>query len=98
MKLLGKWILDESDEHGLVELGDVALEFDSNGGLTYTIRGAKSDERILMNYKIDGCVLTTNQLSAPRQECTNFSFTEDGLLLLEIGGQEFVFRRELVSQ
>lgn len=93
MRLLGTWVVDESDRHTLAELGDVQLEFDDNGGLTYVIRTDGKKQVILMQYEVDGDMIVTDQPSAPHVERTLFSLSDDGRLVLAFGGEPFTFRR-----
>ena len=93
MTLVGMWVIDESDRHALAELGNVLLEFDENGGLTYIIRGEGERQIILMQYEVDGDTIITDQSSAPRVERTSFSISDDGRLVLAFGGEPFTFRR-----
>ena len=93
MRLVGAWVVDESDQHTLAELGDVLLQFDNNGGLTYVIRTDGKQQVILMRYEVDGDVIVTDQPSAPRVERTLFSLSDDGRLVLAFGGEPFTFRR-----
>jgi hypothetical protein len=94
MSLVGTWVIDERDCHALIELGDVLLEFDEDGGLTYVIREHDKSQIILMRYEIDGNVLITDQPSAPRIERTVFSLSAGGLLRLAFGGEPYTFKRQ----
>jgi hypothetical protein len=91
--LVGTWVVDESDRHALAELGDVLLEFNESGGLTYVIRGDGKQQVILMQYEVEGDTIITDQPSAPRVERTKFSFSDDGTLVLAFGGEPFTFKR-----
>lgn len=93
MMLVGRWVVDESDRHALAELGDVLLDFDEKGGLTYVIRADGKKQIILMQYEVDGDTIVTDQPSVPRVERTSFSLSDNGRLVLAFGGEAFTFRR-----
>lgn len=93
MTLLGQWVVDKSDRHTLEKLGDVVLQFDETGGLTYIVRRDGKQQTILMSYEVNGNIITTDQLSAPRVERTVFSISENSLLTLSFGGEPVTFRR-----
>lgn len=86
MKLVGAWVVDETDAQALERWGNVVLEFDESGGLSYTIRGDDKDEIIILRYQVEGSTLIADQPSAPRVERAPFSFTPDGVLILAFGG------------
>jgi hypothetical protein len=86
MNLVGAWVVDETDALTLERWGNVVLEFDESGGLSYTIRGDDKDEIIILRYQVEGSALITDQPSAPKVERTQFSFTPDGVLVLAFGG------------
>jgi hypothetical protein len=94
MNLVGTWIVKDTDKRTLAELGDVVLEFQENGGLTYTIRGPAKDQIIKLRYKIEGSTLVTDQPSAPRVERTAFSISDDGVLTLAFVGVPYRFARQ----
>jgi len=93
MSLVGTWVVDRTDTRALAELGDVVLEFQDDGRLTYTIRGQTTDQIILMQYKVEGDVIVTDQPSSPRVERTAYALSPDGTLTLEFGGVAYRFRR-----
>ncbi len=93
MKLVGSWVVDEADQRARADLGDVLLEFDEHGGLTYVIRSHDKNQIILMTYEIDGNTIITDQPSAPQVRRTVFSLSDDGLLTLAFGGEPYRFRR-----
>jgi len=94
MSLLGTWVVDRTDKRALAELGDVLMEFHDDGRLTYTIRGETKDQIILMQYKVEGDILVTDQPSHPRVERTAYSLSPEGTLTLEFGGVPYHFRRQ----
>jgi len=93
MSLLGAWVVDRTDARALAELGDVLLEFQEDGQLTYTIRCKTKDQIILMQYKVEGDIIVTDQPSAPQVERTPYLLSRDGILTLEFGGVTYRFRR-----
>jgi hypothetical protein len=92
MKLTGKWVMDQTDHHALMLFGDIALEFDEDGGLTYIIRRDGKQQIIFLRYYVDGHTLITDQPSHPRFERTTFSISDDGLLVLAFDGESLRFR------
>ena len=94
MKLIGTWIVDDSDRRALSDLGDVRLAFGLDGTLVYTARGRDKDQIVNLTYQIEGATIVTDQPSAPRVERTPFSLPEEGLLTLEFDGVAYRFRRE----
>ena len=93
MNLLGAWAVDRTDARALAELGDVLLEFQEHGQLTYMIRCETKDQIILMRYKVEGDTIITDQPSSPQEERTAYSLSPDGILTLEFGGTPYRFRR-----
>jgi hypothetical protein len=93
MSLVGTWIVKNTDKRTLADLGDVVLEFEENGRLTYTIRGSTKDQIIKLRYKIEGSTLITDQPSAPRVEKTAFFLSEGGILTLAFDGVPYQFTR-----
>jgi hypothetical protein len=93
MGLIGAWVVDRADTRTLTELGDVMLEFDSLGGLVYTVRGKGKAEVILLRYRVDGATIITDRPSAPKPARTKFSISEDGVLTLRLDGVPRQFRR-----
>ncbi len=93
MSLLGTWVVDKTDTRALTELGDVLIEFQEDGRLTYTVRTETKKQIILMRYKVEGDTIITDQPSAPREERTGYSLSRDGILTLAFGGTPFRFRR-----
>jgi hypothetical protein len=93
MSLVGTWEVDQQDTRALTNLGDVFLEFHENGELIYTIRGRHKHQIIKLRYRIEGSAVITDQLSAPRTERTQFSFSDDGILTLIFNGVPYRFRR-----
>jgi hypothetical protein len=85
MNLIGAWEVDKEDARTLSDLGDVLLECRLEGKLCYIIRGREKDRIILLNYKVEGSAILTDQPSNPRSEYTEFSLV-DGILSLKFGG------------
>jgi hypothetical protein len=92
MTIVGQWELDHQEARGRAELGDVTLNFDDKGSLTYVVRGHEKDQIIKLRYTIDGDTIITDQPSAPRIERTAFSL-EDDILSFALGGTAYKFRR-----
>jgi hypothetical protein len=93
VNLAGAWIIDDTDQRVLADLGNVEFEFKEDGGLTYTIHAEGKDQIIELRYQIDGATIVTDQPSAPRVERTAFSLSEDGALTLVFGGKPYRFKR-----
>jgi hypothetical protein len=93
VNLVGTWIVDNADARALTDLGDVLLEFEENGTLTYVVRGLDSDQIIKLRYQVDGNTIITDQPSVPQVERTVFSFSGDRALTLAFGGVPYRFRR-----
>jgi hypothetical protein len=93
MTLVGTWVLDTSDREAIAELGDVLLEFDENGSLTYVVRTNDRDQIVKLRYVIDEDVIVTDQPSAPSVERTSFSLCDDDVLTLAFGGTPYRFIR-----
>jgi hypothetical protein len=89
MRLVGTWVVDDTDRHTLADLGNVELEFGEDGALTYTIHAEGKRQIIKLLYRIDGATIVTDQPSAPRMERTAFSLSEDGILILAFGGTPY---------
>jgi hypothetical protein len=85
MDLIGAWEVDKGDARALCDLGDVMFEFGPGGKLRYIVRGREKDEIIILNYKVEGSAIFTDQPSNPRSERTEFSLA-DGILTLRFGG------------
>lgn len=94
VRLIGTWIVDDSDRRAISDLGDVRLEFRKDGMLIYAIRGWNKDQIIKLRYEIDGATIVTDQPSAPRVERTKFSLSDDGILTLEFNAIAYRFRRQ----
>ena len=79
--LVGKWRTDASDTAAVETYGDVSMEFDDAGNLTYVIHGEDKDEIILMTYTVDGGTITTDQPSHPSPNTTDYAIAGDVLTL-----------------
>lgn len=93
MTLIGRWVIISTDSHALEIFGDVLLNFEEGGNLTYITRSDDKQQIMRMRYEVDGRTIITDQPSAPRVERTPFSFSENGLLTLLFGGEAVTFRR-----
>lgn len=92
--LLGRWIVDPSDEAGVKRFGNVTLEFKEGGKLIYTIRESGKDRIILLTYTAQEGLLITNQPSHPREEHTPFEIDDSGRLRLTYGSSTFSLVRD----
>lgn len=84
--LVGRWVVDPDDDAARARFGDVVMEFDDGGALTYVIRGDAKDQVMMLRYRVEGDELITNQPSAPREDRTRFGFSPDGRLVLQHEG------------
>ena len=87
-RLLGKWISDPNDATGYDKYGEVSLEFLEGGELVYTMHDPHRESAMLMDFRVEGDEIITNQHSNPREERTKFCIGEDGKLSLSFGGIE----------
>ena len=85
-KILGVWVTDPTDDGGMAALGHATLNFYDNGLLDYTLHRPDRDQVMLLTFRIEGCYLIMNQPSAPHEERTAFTITDDGKLTLSFGG------------
>ena len=91
-RLLGTWRLVKSE--GSIETGNgVTLTFTRDGKLVYVIHQDHSDQIMNLVFSVDGDSLVTNQPSSPRPESTNFSFDDEGQLVLDYGASKAWFAR-----
>lgn len=80
--LLGSWRTDPSDQWSLREFGDVSLTFEAGGELVYVVNLPNKKQIMRLSYRVDGVWLITDQPSSPRAEKVEFSFAQDGRLVL----------------
>ena len=92
-ELIGTWISDPADHDGLDYFGNVSLEFDSDGSLTYTIHAENKDQKMFLSYQVEKGMLITTQPSAPREERTAYSIDREGKLTLLFEGRRAVYVR-----
>ena len=89
--LHGRWILVQAD--GDLDIGDgVEMEFQPNGGLTYSINAGDKVQIMKLTYRVEGNQIISNQPSAPNEEKTTFRF-EGEQLVLESDGSRSWFKR-----
>jgi hypothetical protein len=79
--LVGKWISDPYDPETQENYGNVSLEFTDDGRLNYTIHLDDRDQKIFLNYELQGNMLITDQPSDPKREKTKISMLGDKLIL-----------------
>jgi len=65
-QLKGKWVIGPKDRDAVLRFGNVSMEFDDGGRLTYVVHGPKTDQKIFLTYAVKGDVLVTDQPSSPR--------------------------------
>jgi hypothetical protein len=85
--LLGNWESADSDGQ------KTTIVFTPDGRLEFTFHGETSDQKMLLTYTVQGNVLVTNQPSKPREERTQFDFTEKGELVLIYDSEKTVYTR-----
>jgi hypothetical protein len=78
--LIGKWISDPYDAETQKNYGRVSLEFTDDGHLNYTRHLDDRDQKIFLNYKLQGNTLVTDQPSSPSVEKTKISMSGDQLV------------------
>ena len=93
MSLIGTWVADATDSRSMDEWGNVVLEFKEDGWLIYTVRNDAKNQIINLRYRVEGAAIVTDQPTAPREERTVFSLSEDGALTLGFGGVPYRFQR-----
>jgi hypothetical protein len=92
--LLGKWRTDPDDQETIAEYGDVSLDFLLNGGLIYTVHTEGKRQIMLLNFRVEGDVLVTDQPSDPHEERTKFELTPDGKLVLRYEHRSSTYIRD----
>jgi hypothetical protein len=79
--LVGSWTGDPGDVAAVREYGQVTLEFSPDGQLVYTVQAEGKKQIIMLEYRVEGDVLVTDQPSSPREERTKFLFQNGRLVL-----------------
>jgi hypothetical protein len=92
-ELVGTWTSDASDRDTIDEFGNVSLEFEPDGSLTYTIHTESTDQKMFLSCQVEGGVIISTQPSAPREERTPYSIDPDGKLTLWFQGKRAVYVR-----
>lgn len=90
--LIGSWKVDPTDQAALNEFGDVTLDFDEKGNLTYTIRSDGKRQVILLSYKVEGNSIVTDQPSRPNEETSAYQISHN-VLTIEFAGETARFLR-----
>lgn len=85
--LIGIWTSDSTKE-----LGDITLEFKSNGELVYSVKENDKKQVINLVYWLEGDYIYTDQPSAPKIEKTEAKIVE-GKLSLNYTGTVVSFSR-----
>lgn len=91
--LLGKWVIDDSDDDAIARYGRTSMEFHPDGTLEYTVHGDEVDQKMKLSYRIQGNILITDQPSSPKTARTEFLFGDDGRLALFFDGMPSFYRR-----
>jgi hypothetical protein len=93
-QLIGTWASDPGDSSGIEAYGRAKLQFGSDGTLTYTAREDDSDQIMALTFRVERPgVIITDQPSHPQIERTEYKFTTDGKLILELGGEKSTYVR-----
>jgi hypothetical protein len=94
LDLLGRWVIDPTDETAVAAYGQASMEFRDDGSLVYSIAVSDRIQVVLLTYGVSGNELITDQPSAPQEERTRFSLTSEGKLILLYEGAPATFLRE----
>ena len=88
--LVGCWqqVQPRSDREQSAE-----AEFADDGQLVYSVLAGDSWQIMKLVYEVDGDVIVTDQVSAPRKERTRFALQPDGTLMLELAGERSFYKR-----
>jgi len=66
-QITGTWRSDPDDLEAIRMYGDVSLDFLPDGQLTYTVHSEGKRQIMLLTYRIEGDMLTTDQPSEPKE-------------------------------
>jgi hypothetical protein len=91
-RLIGKWMSIGADGE------ETTAEFMADGRLEFTFHGETKDQKMLLTYAIQGDDIITNQPSHPREERTQFEFTDRGDLVLIYDGTRTSYQRRDASK
>jgi hypothetical protein len=83
--LIGDWF-------GIVGGQQIHMDFKEDGSVLYEIYSDNRRQIILLNYRIEGEVLVTDQPTHPQEVRTAFRFL-DGQLVLTLDGEETTYER-----
>lgn len=83
-RLLGKWVVDPQSKETRERYGNASFEFLPNGDLVYSIDTGKSEQKILLTYKVFDGFMITDQKSSPKKIRTEYLINEkaDRLVLI----------------
>jgi len=84
-QLVGEWLSDPEDTGSIKKYGKVSMTFTEDGRLIYQIHSSGETKIMLLTYRTQNGMLITNQPSAPREDRTAFSITQEGKLILVYG-------------
>jgi len=73
--LVGIWKTDSKDSETWQNYGNVTMEFKLDGQLIYTIIEEDKEQKIILNYEVQGTSLITDQPSFPQKQITEFVLT-----------------------
>ena len=91
--LLGRWISDPEDQAALRQYGSASLDFNPNGSLLYSVFTGGRCQQFSLQYRVEGDILFTDQLSQPGEERTSFGLLPNGKLRLTFGGHTSTYVR-----
>ena len=83
--MIGDWF-------GIVGGQQIHMDFKEDGRVLYEIYSDSRRQIILLNYRIEGDVLVTDQPTHPQEVRTAFRFI-DGQLVLTLDGEETTYER-----
>jgi hypothetical protein len=91
--ILGPWVVDVDDIYTLENLGQVLINFSSEGILRYSIFNEDKEDIILMTYKIFNEIIETSQPSNPESINRTKYILDDNKLHLYFDGKLSKFVR-----
>lgn len=98
-QIIGVWVLDpKSDNKKIIEtFGNIAMQFQDDGKLSYWIQEDVSKQYIFLSYEIKGDEIFTDQPSAPKEEITKFRFEKDKLVLDYNGTKGYFVKKNTLA-
>jgi hypothetical protein len=92
--LWGRWITDPQDTFSLRQYGQVTLDFQPSGILTYIIHRLPTDKILQHKYTLAGNILIVPEVP---EERTPLLFTATGKLVLYYAGHYLRYVREAAT-